>query len=64
MDEKPVDKDPGRADYVPKGEDNKVRKLLRFCCIGMELIKLICSMSAGLKMETACGCKCRHPKIK
>jgi hypothetical protein len=55
MEEKPVNKDPGRADYVPKGEKKKVRTSLRICYNRMELMKLICSMCDGLKMEIGCG---------
>ena len=59
MDEKPVDKDPGRADYVPrdKKKKKKVRNTLHASWGRIELMKLTSSTLGGLKMELGCGSK-------
>jgi hypothetical protein len=57
MGEKLVDKDPGRAEYVPKKTETKkkVTKLLPICYTSMKLMKFICSIRGDLKMEIRCG---------
>jgi hypothetical protein len=57
MGEKLVDKDPGRAEYVPKKTETKekVTKLLPIYYTSMKLMKFICSIRGDLKMEIRCG---------